>query len=110
MSANIITFTQDALTKENLQDKGWVLVDFWAAWCGPCKMLAPTVEALCEELAGQVIVGKLNIDDYTDFAISLGVVSIPTLVLFHNGEEAGRLVGLQTKDAILEMIRGAQQA
>ena len=107
MSNNVINFTAEALTKENLKNKGLVLVDLWASWCGPCKMLAPTVEELADELKGKVIVGKLNIDDYTEFAIGLGVMSIPTLILFKDGEEAGRMVGVQPKQAILNMIERA---
>lgn len=107
MSNNVINFTAEALTKEKLKNKGLVLVDLWAGWCGPCKMLAPTVEELADELKGKVIVGKLNIDDYTEFAIGLGVMSIPTLILFKNGEEAGRLVGVQPKQAIVNMIERA---
>ena len=105
--ANLIHFTAEALAKENLQDKGMVLVDFWASWCGPCRMLAPVVEDLAQELEGKVTVGKINIDDYTDYAISMGVMSIPTLVLFKDGEEVGRLVGVQPKQAILNMIQEA---
>ena len=107
MSNNVINFTAEALTKENLKNKGLVLVDLWASWCGPCKMLAPTVEELADELKGKVIVGKLNIDDYTEFAIGLGVVSIPTLILFKDGREVGRLVGVQPKQAIVNMIERA---
>lgn len=107
MANNVIHFTAEALTKENLKNKGLVLVDLWAAWCGPCKMLAPTVEELADELKGKVIVGKLNIDDYTEFAIALGVMSIPTLILFNNGKEIGRLVGVQPKQAILNLIERA---
>lgn len=107
MADHGIHFTSEALKKENLQNKGLVLVDFWAAWCGPCKMLAPTVEELAQEFSGKVIVGKLNIDDYTDYAISMGVMSIPTLVLFKNGEEVERLVGVQPKENIVRMIQGA---
>ncbi len=107
MSNNVINFTAEALTKANLKGKGLVLVDLWASWCGPCKMLAPTVEEIADELKGKVIVGKLNIDDYTEFAIGLGVMSIPTLILFKDGEEVGRLVGVQPKQAILNMIERA---
>ena len=107
MAANVINFTSDALMKENLKGKGLVLVDFWASWCGPCRMLAPVVEELAVELQGKVIVGKLNIDEYTDFAIALGVMSIPTLILFRDGEEVGRMIGVQPKQAILDMINRA---
>lgn len=107
MSNNVINFTAEALTKANLKGKGLVLVDLWASWCGPCKILAPTVEEIADELKGKVIVGKLNIDDYTEFAIGLGVMSIPTLILFKDGEEVGRLVGVQPKQAILNMIERA---
>lgn len=107
MAANVITFTAEALTKENLKGKGLVLVDLWAAWCGPCRMLAPVVEELSEELKGKVIVGKLNIDEYTEFAIGMGVMSIPTLILFKDGEEVGRMIGVQPKQAILDMIARA---
>lgn len=107
MAANAINFTAQALTKENLKDKGLVLVDLWASWCGPCRMLAPVVEELSEELKGKVTVGKLNIDEYTEFAIGLGVMSIPTLILFKEGEEVGRMIGVQPKQAILNMIERA---
>ena len=104
MAANVIHFTAEALTKENLKGKGLVLVDLWAAWCGPCKMLAPVIDELSEELKGRVIVGKLNIDDYTEFAIGLGVMSIPTLILFKDGEEVDRLIGAHPKASIQAMI------
>lgn len=108
MSDFVNKFSAADLCEENLKNKGLVLVDFWAEWCGPCRMLAPTVEELAAELKGQVTVGKLNIDDYTDFAIGLGVMSIPTLILFKDGAEVGRLVGVQPKQAIIGMIRRAQ--
>lgn len=104
MAANVINFTAEALTKQNLKGKGLVLVDLWADWCGPCRMLAPVIEELSEELKGKVIVGKLNIDEYTEFAIGLGVMSIPTLILFKDGEEVGRMIGVQPKQMILNMI------
>jgi len=107
MSNNVINFTADALTKVNLKGKGLVLVDLWASWCGPCKMLAPTIDEIADEFKGKVIVGKLNIDDYTEFAIGLGVMSIPTLILFKDGEEVGRLVGVQPKQKIVNMLERA---
>lgn len=107
MPENVIIFSAEALSKENLKARGLVLVDLFASWCGPCKMLAPVVEELAAELKGRVTVGKLNIDDYTELAIGLGVMSIPTLILFKDGEEIYRMVGVQPKQAILNMIECA---
>lgn len=104
---SVITITNSNFEQEILNSDRPVLVDFWASWCGPCRMLAPVIDELSEELKGRVIVGKLNIDDYTEFAIGLGVMSIPTLILFKDGEEAGRMIGVQPKQAILDMIERA---
>ena len=109
MSGKIEKFSAANLSRESLKKNDLVLVDFWAEWCGPCKMLAPVIEELADELYGTVVVGKLDIDEYTDFAISLGIMSIPTLILFKNGEEVNRVVGVQPKQAILEMIHRAQE-
>ena len=95
-------FTGDHLVPENM--KGLVLVDFWAPWCGPCRMAAPILESLSEEYAGKVEFGKLNIDDEPDAAIRLGVMSIPTLVLFENGEAVDTSVGAKSKPAIISML------
>ena len=86
-------FKANEVTKEALAGKGLVLVDFWATWCGPCRMIAPFVEKLADEYAGKITVGKLNVDDETDAAIRLNVASIPTLVLFKDGEEVDRMIG-----------------
>ena len=83
-----------------------VLVDFWATWCGPCKMLAPTIEELATELEGEVVVAKLDVDQVQDIAMKYGVMSIPTMVLFKNGEEVRRTVGFQPKARILDFIKG----
>ena len=91
--AEIITLTASEIEKENLKELGTVLVDFWAPWCGPCRMLAPSVEKLAEEYQDQLTVGKLNVDDEADAAVKLGIMSIPTLVIFKDGEEADRLIG-----------------
>lgn len=82
-----------------------VLLDMWAAWCGPCRMIAPTIEALARELAGKVTVGKLDVDSNPRTSARFGVRSIPTLLILNGGNEVDRLVGLQTREAILSRLR-----
>ncbi len=81
-----------------------VLVDFWAEWCGPCKMLGPVIEELAGELAGKAVVGKVNVDEERELAERYGVMSIPTVVLFKDGQEAARSVGLVPKQRLLAML------
>ncbi|MCC8059760.1 MAG: thioredoxin [Clostridiales bacterium] len=99
-------FTLENFDAEVLQAEKPVLVDFYADWCGPCRMMAPTVEQLAEELADTVIVGKLNVDDCQELAMKYKVMSIPTLILFKGGEAAGKRIGVQSKEEIMELIRG----
>ncbi len=88
---------------ENEVAQGKTLVDFYADWCGPCQMLSPIIEEIADE-CDDVKVGKLNIDDARDIAIRYGVQSIPTLILFKDGEPVKTLVGYRPKDAILEIL------
>ena len=94
------------ITKENFEqvvlnsDKP-VLVDFWASWCGPCKMMSPVIDQLAEELAGKVVVGKINVDEQQELAMQYGVMSIPTVVLFRAGKEDKRSVGFVPKAKLL---------
>ena len=81
-----------------------VLVDFWATWCMPCRMLAPTIEELAEDLEGKVIVGKVNVDEDPDLARKYRVASIPTLIDFENGAEVRRSVGVVAREDILDML------
>lgn len=81
-----------------------VLLDMWAAWCGPCRMIAPTIEALANELAGRVLVGKLDVDANSRTAARFRVQSIPTLLILKSGEEVSRLIGAQSKESILGQL------
>lgn len=100
-----ITITSANFESEVLQSDMPVLVDFWASWCGPCKMLAPTISEIASEYEGKVKVGKVNIDDDTAIAIKYGIVSIPTVVLFKNGEVADKSVGFVPKAEIEAMLK-----
>lgn len=82
-----------------------VLVDFWAPWCAPCRALAPVVEQVASEMAGQVSVGALNIDEHADIAARFGIRSIPTLVLFRDGQVVDRHVGGLPKDALVDLVK-----
>ncbi|MEZ5799531.1 MAG: thioredoxin [Nitratireductor sp.] len=84
-----------------------VVVDFWAEWCGPCKMIAPSLEEISTEMAGKVKITKLNIDENPDLAAQYGVRSIPTLVLFKGGEPASMQVGARPKSALADWIKSA---
>jgi thioredoxin len=90
--------------KEVLNSEKPVLVDFFADWCGPCKMMAPIVEELATELDGKVKVGKINVDENSDIAVEYNVMSIPTLIVFKNGKEEKRLVGVRDKEELLRLL------
>ena len=84
-----------------------VLVDFWAPWCGPCKMVAPVLDELAREYAGKLKIVKLNVDQNQQVAAQFGISSIPTLIMFKNGKESGKMIGFQSKDALKKMIAGS---
>ncbi len=102
---SVITVTKDNFEKEVLQSTVPVLVDFWASWCGPCRMVSPIVDQIAEESDGSYAVGKLNVDEQPELAVQFGVMSIPTLIVFKNGEAAGKKIGVQSKDALLAMLK-----
>jgi thioredoxin 1 len=89
-------------------DSGLVLVDFWAPWCGPCKMQAPILEEFAAEVGDQVRVAKLNVDDNPSIAERFGVMSIPTLMVFKDGKMASKTVGLQSKEQLLSWLKEYQ--
>ena len=83
---------------------GLVLVDFYADWCGPCNAMSPVIEELAKELEGKAKVGKINVDENSDIAVEYNVMSIPTLIVFKNGKEEKRLVGLRDKEELLSLF------
>jgi thioredoxin 1 len=94
---NIVALTQENFAKEVLQSTTPVLVDFWAEWCGPCKMIAPILDELAEEYDGRIKIGKVNIDNQQVLAAEYSVRAIPTLLLFNQGQVADHIVGLRSK-------------
>ena len=101
---NEITVTGTNYEKEVVQSDLPVLLDFWAAWCGPCRMLAPVIEEIAEEYAGKIKVGKVNVDDEPALAMKFGVNSIPTVVLMKNGKVVKTSVGYRPKADIVAML------
>lgn len=102
--ANVVDIGVDNFTSEVLQAEKPVLVDFWAPWCGPCKMVGPIVEILAEENADKISVGKLNVDENQALAGQFGVRGIPTLIFFKGGQEVKRVVGAQSKAQLQKAI------
>jgi len=94
---NIVPLTQQNFPVEVLQSSTPVLVDFWAEWCSPCKMIGPVLDELAEEYAGKVKIGKVNIDEQQALAAEYGIRAIPTLLLFNHGQVAEQIVGLRSK-------------
>ena len=101
----IIEITRDNFEEEVLKSDKKVLVDFWATWCNPCKMMHPVLEKLAEELNGDVKIGKINIDNDPELASKFGVMSIPTFMVFENGELKNTLVGTQSLETLKKIMK-----
>ena len=100
MGANALEFTEENFNNDVLESDKPVLVDFWAEWCGPCKMLSPTIEELSTEYESRASIGKLNVDDYPAIATKYGIRSIPCLLFFKNGEVQKQIMGSAPKSEI----------
>ena len=98
-----ITITKDNFKTEVLDSKKTVLLDFWATWCGPCRMIAPILEEIAEECE-DIIVGKINVDEERELSREFGIMSIPTLIVFKNGEVVNKGIGYMPKENILALI------
>ena len=96
--------TDTAFQADVLDSDKPVLVDFWAEWCGPCRMIAPTVEAVAEEFSGKAVIFKMNVDENMNIPQQFGIRGIPTLILFKGGQEQERIVGAVTREAIIKVI------
>ena len=98
-------FNKDSFDKA-LEEGKLMMVDFWADWCGPCRMLAPVMEALDQQYAGRVTVGKVNVDEEGELAIRYGVMNIPTVIFFKDGKEIDRRVGVMPPNAFTQVLDG----
>ncbi len=102
--ANVAEFNTANFASEVEGSTVPVLVDFWAPWCGPCKMLGPTIEQLAGDYAGKAKVGKINVDDNQDLAARFGIRGIPTVLLFKGGKQVGSFVGLKSKEELAKAL------
>lgn len=105
----VVEITKDNFESEVLKSDKIVLLDFWASWCGPCRMVSPIVDEIAEEMP-EIKVGKINVDEEGELAIKFQVMSIPSLFVFKNGQVASQSVGAKPKNQIIEMIEKAKAA
>ena len=102
-----VEFTNDNFKEKVLDNKGVALVDFWAEWCGPCRLIGPGVEDLSKEYDGKATIGKLNVDDNREIAAQYGIMSIPTLLIFKDGQIVDKHVGVASKGDLKKKIEAA---
>jgi len=101
---SVITVNNENFEKEILESRMPVLLDFWATWCGPCRMMSPVVDEIAQSMNTSIKVGKINIDECPELAEKYDVMSIPTFVVLKNGTETGRTVGVQSKEEIVKLL------
>ncbi len=107
-SSNVVEFTDANFQSEVLQSDKPVLVDFWAEWCSPCRILSPTIDQLADEYSGKVKVGKVDTDSNREISVQYGISAIPTVILFKDGEVQKKFVGLQSKGDFVAAIEALQ--
>ena len=105
MSKNLIEISDATFEKDVIQSTLPVIVDFWAPWCAPCKSLTPILEEIAEEFAGQVVIGKVNVDDNQDTPRQFNIRSIPNLIFFQNGQVINQSIGFQPKEQLVAAIK-----
>ena len=100
-----VVFTDQSFEAEVLKADKPVLVDFWAVWCGPCRMQGPIVEEIAKEYAGKAVVGKMNVDEQPNVPQQYGIMSIPTLMIFHKGQMVKQFIGVQSKETLEKELK-----
>lgn len=104
MAEGVVTLTSATWDQEVTEYKGVVMIDFWAVWCGPCRMIAPTIEELAKDYAGRIKVGKLNTDENADIASRFKIMGIPTIIFFKDGQKVDQIVGAVPKPQLKSKI------